>query len=247
MTTRILILILALATFGAQRSIGYVCGGRPNRPGNCGDLKATGPSFVGTVIDIENPPDQPPLEYGQARYRFRIDENISGFDGKEVDVYSGRGGGGGDCSYHFKKGESYLVTPYRDAKTTRYSVTICGGTQSTATAGALLAELRARKRGSVIEGVLYTKEPPYDYNYTKPDVTVELRGQNFALTAQTDSHGAYRFTGIPAGTYHLAAKLPPDFPRLANDPTGDPPSIAISEQSCYVKNLYALPARPPSP
>jgi hypothetical protein len=250
--SRAMVAILAFATFGAHRSLACSCGVLPNRPGNCGDLKATGPSFVGTVIDIQNPPDERrgADQRGFSRYRFRVDENINGFDQKEVDVYSGRGSA--DCSYHFRMGESYFVTPYEQkltevvvpyrngATTEQLMAEICSETQPAASAGALLAELRARKHGSIVEGVLRTKEQPNDYNHEMPDVTVELRGKDLTLSTQTDQDAMYRFTGIPSGTYQLAAKLPPDFPQLANTPS-DAPSITITGQACYAKDIYALP------
>jgi len=253
---RLAVVIVAFGTFGAHRSLACSCLKPSTAQGNCADLKATGPSFVGTVIDIENLPDERRFadQSGLSRYRFRVDENISGFDEKEVDVYSGRGGG--DCSYHFRMGQSYFVTPFKGtadlmalygAKPGKLMAGICTETQPKASAGALLAELRARKRGSVVEGVLRTKEQPNDYNHEMPDVTVELRGNDITLSTQTDTHGVYRFVGIPAGTYQLAAKLPPDFPRLANMLSDTPPSITISDQACYPKDIFALPAAQVAP
>jgi hypothetical protein len=245
---RLFVVILVFGTLCAHSSLACSCGKPSKTEGNCTDLKATGPSFVGTVIDIENPPDERRLadQSGLSRYRFRVDENISGFEEKEVDVYSGRGGG--DCSYHFQMGQSYFVTPYKAGMKDFYGAEpgklvagICTETQPAASASALLAELRARKRGSVVEGVLRTKEQPNDYNHEMPDVTVELRDNDITLSTQTDAHGTYRFAGIPAGTYQLAAKLPRDFPRLANMLSDTPPSITTSDQACYPKDIYALP------
>jgi hypothetical protein len=97
---RLFAVVLAFGTFCAHRSLACSCLSLPNTAGTCRDLKATGPSFVGTVIDIENPPDERrgADQSGLSRYRFRVDENISGFEEKEVDVYSGRGGAGGGSS-----------------------------------------------------------------------------------------------------------------------------------------------------
>jgi hypothetical protein len=245
------VIILTLAAFCTHRSLACSCAVGPQSPGNCRDLKATGPSFVGTVIDIENPPNEQrgADQRGLSRYRFRVDENISGFDEKEVDIYSGRGGA--DCSYHFRMGQSYFVTPYKGTademagygeKPGKLMAGICTETQPSASAGALLAELRARKRGSTVEGVLRTKEQPYDYDHEMPNITVELRGKENTLLTQTDGNGVYRFTGVPPGEYQFAAKLPPDFPHLANTPSGDTPSVTITEQACYAKNIAALPA-----
>jgi hypothetical protein len=247
----LLVVILAFGTFCAHRSLACTCVSPPNAPGHCGDLKATGPSFVGTVIEIENPPDERrgADQSGLSRYRFRVDENISGFEEKEVDVYSGRRGA--DCSYHFPMGQSYFVTPYKGtaglmalygAEPGKLMAGICTETQPAASAAALLTELRARKRGSIVEGVLRTKQQPNDHNHEMPDVTVELRGKDTTLSTQTDTDGVYRFTGIPSGEYQLEAKLPPDFPRLAKTLSDTPPSITVTDQGCYAKDIYALPA-----
>jgi hypothetical protein len=253
---RTLVVILAFGIFCTHPAMACSCGSLPSLPGNCHEWKATGPSFVGTVIDIENPADERrgADQSGLSRYRFRVDENISGFEEKEVDVYSGRGGA--DCSYHFQMGQSYFVTPYKGtaswmalygSASGKLMATICTEIQPAASAGALLAELRARKRGSIIEGVLRTKQQPYDYNQEMPDVTVELRGKSTMLSTQTDSDGVYRFTGISSGTYQLAAKLPPDFPHLLSPPGEALPSITITDQACYAKDIYALPVARAAP
>src|ERR1700733_454493 len=146
---RVSMAVLVVGTCCAERLPACSCG-TVHRPSNCADVKPIGLSFVGTVIDIENPPDERrgADQSGLSRYRFRVDENISGFDEKEVDVYSGRGGG--DCSYHFRTGESYFVTPFKGtadlmalygAKPGKLMAGICTETQPAASAGALLAEL----------------------------------------------------------------------------------------------------------
>jgi hypothetical protein len=252
---RMLVIILALTTFCTQRSLACSCKGLSSDSGNCHYLKATGPSFVGTVIDIENPPDDRRgalAQSGLSRYRFRVDENISGFEEKEVDVYSGRGAG--DCSYHFRMGQSYFVAPYKAELNDLYGTepgklvaVICTETQPAANASALLAELRARKRGSTVEGVLRTKQQPNDYNHEMPDVTVELEGEGTTLSTQTGRNGLYRFSGIAPGTYQFTAKLPPDFPRLENAPGETPPSITITDQVCYAEDIFAMPAARAAP
>lgn len=245
---RILVLILVAATFGAHRSSACSCTVEAGAAGTCGDLKVTGPSFVGTVIEIENPADERrgADQTGLSRYRFRVDENISGFEEKEVDIYSGRGGA--DCSYHFQKGQSYFVVPYKvtsssahQAKPGQLMVNICMGTEPAASAGDLLAELRARKRGSIVEGILRTKEQPNDYNHEMPDVLVELWGERTTFSAKTDKAGLFRFSGIPAGTYLFAAELPPNFQLAEKRPGDKPPAITITENRCYAKDIYAVP------
>jgi len=248
--SRFMLIAFAFGAFCAHRSLACSCGTLSGRPGNCSDLKVTGPSFIGTVIDIQNPPDERrgADQSGLSRYRFRVDENIDGFDEKEVDVYSGRGSA--DCSYHFQMGESYFVTPFKGtaglmalygAEPGRLMAGICTETQPAASAQALLAELRARKRGATIEGVLRTKQQPDEYDHGMPNITVELRGSDNTFSSKTDIDGVYRITGVPPGEYQFAVKLPPNFPRLESKP-GDISSITIADQACHARDINALAA-----
>jgi hypothetical protein len=251
---RVLIAVLVVGTFCAERSPACSCFTVP-RPPNCADLKSIGPSFVGTVIDIENPPDERrgAGQSGLSRYRFRIDENISGFEEKEVDIYSGRGGG--DCSYHFAFGKSYFVAPYKGtaalmamygAEPGKLIATICTATQPTSSATVLLEELRARKRGgATVVGVLKTEPGPNDYNHLIPDATVELRTGNTTLSTQTDKGGVYQFYGVLAGTYQFAVKLPIEF-QVATDKAAVLPTITIADQACYARDIYAARTVPTS-
>jgi hypothetical protein len=250
--TRLLIAMFAIGTFSATRTSACSCVGGPGPKGTCGDITLRGPSFVGTVIDIENPAQtewRNPDQGGLSRYRFRVDENLSGFDQKEVDIYSGRGFA--DCSYHFRKGESYLVKPSTAPGDERLMANICNGTNAAANAEALIELLRARRdanNGAEIDGILRTKQQPHDstfyayYNRPLHGVLVELRGVTVGYSAQTDETGTYRFEGIPAGTYHFAAKLPPHLELASGSRNDQSPAITIAKgQPCYQKNIYALP------
>jgi len=253
--TRVLVAVLVLGTFCAERSPACSCV-TVHRPSNCADLKPIGPSFVGTVIDIENPPDERGGAAGQvglSRYRFRIDENISGFEEKEVDIYSGRGGG--DCSYHFTFGVSYFVAPLKGnaawmamygAEPGKLIATICTATRPTASATVLLEELRARRRGgATVVGVLKTEPGPNDYNHLIPDATVELRTGNTTLSTQTDKGGVYQFYGVLAGTYQFELKLPIEF-QVGADKAAILPTITITDQACYPRDIYAARTVPNS-
>jgi hypothetical protein len=248
MWVRLTLTILAFGSFCARRSLACSCGQLP--PGNCGEMAAIGPSFVGTVTDIENPADERrgADQSGLSRYRFRVDENISGFAEKEVDVYSGRGGG--DCSYHFRMGQSYFVAPFKRTPSENLMAGICTGTQPTANAGPLLEELRSwrdGKRGASVEGIIRRKQQPYDstfyafYNHPISAVTVELRSGNRSYSTQTAEGGIYHFDGVPAGTYHFATKLPPNFELAQNTPGEPVPSITVADRPCYKKDIDVVP------
>jgi hypothetical protein len=76
--------------------------------------------FVGTVLAAENPPVSPESpesrtfegQSGEARYTLQVEEAFSSSLPKQIDVYSGRGGG--DCSVHLQVGEKYLVDGWDD-------------------------------------------------------------------------------------------------------------------------------------
>jgi hypothetical protein len=244
--------LFVVGIFCAEWSPACSCGAV--RVSNCAELKPIPPSFVGTVIDIDNPPDERrgADQSGLSRYRFRIDENISGFDEKEVDVYSGRGEG--DCSYHFRTGESYFVEPVRspglvalyrtELPASILMAEICTSTRPAASATSLLKELRARKKGgATVVGVLRTEPGPDDFNHRIPHATLELRIDNAILTTQTDSYGEYQFYAVPAGTYQFAVTLPADWSVPAAK-AAVLPSITIADQSCYAKDIYTALAAP---
>jgi hypothetical protein len=243
---RYLLTFAAVVSFCIPASWACSCG--RSAPGTCPDIKKNGISFVGTVLDIENPPDQrsDADQTGTSRYRFRVDENISAVDVKEVDVYSGRGSA--DCSCHFQLGETYLVVPFRNNG--RLFTTICSDTQAAAYAEPLLSELRARRDGkpyASIYGVLRKTQQPYTWTssdgYDRPltGVAVELRGAKHTLSTHTDGSGVYRFYDVPADTYHFAATLPASL-ELAQTILSEPlPPITLPENACYQQDIDALP------
>jgi len=243
----LLIATFVLGTVGAGTSVACSCTTPPG-PATCSALKAigpTGPSFVGTVIAIENPSAEDGDATGVSRYRFRVDENISGFTEREVDIYSERGSS--DCSYHFRAGESYFVAPQRESGWSaldgsegspgKLFASICGETRPLATAGPLLNELRARKpTGAAVVGVLRTQPGPNDGDHRIPNALVELHGKSAILSTRTDEFGVYQFSGVPPGKYRLGVKVPPQW-QSARDEIAALPSITIARKPCYEKDI----------
>ena len=203
--------------------------------------------FVGTVLDIENPATgKIDDQTGVSRYRFRIDEAISGIDKSEVDVYSGRGGG--DCSYHFRAGQQYIVFPSING--TKLWAHTCSDTKEAAFASALLPQLRAMrdaKRVASLYGVVYEIQRPSDGGASGTDyrflanVRVLVRSKGRQFDAITDATGAYAFYGLPAGTYSFSAVLPPH--RVLGDYSMDEPPkpLVLPVGACYENDLDVLP------
>jgi hypothetical protein len=247
MTARVLVFLLLMFSF-SQVSLAYSCATKGPEP--CSGFKAADVVFVGTVLDIENPPpDDGGLGGpGISRYRFRIDENFAGAQGQEIDVYSGRGGA--DCSYHFRKGQQYLVFPYRN-EDSRLFVGICSPTRAIDGAQAILPQLRAmrdRQRVASVYGVLRSSSQPYasawddDLDRILPNTRLELRSEDKTFVAVSDSNGAYAFYGVPEGEYHFTGDLPGHF-EFAQEILGGPlPPLKLPAHACFESDLTALPS-----
>lgn len=246
MTVRLLALLF-LIFFCSQFSLACTCSSSGPLP--CPGLSATDVVFVGTVLDIENPPpDDGGLGGpGVSRYHFRIDENIAGTEGKEIDIYSGRGGA--DCSYHFKRGQQYLVFPY-GGDDSRLFATICSATRSVEEAPAILPQLRAMRdhqRVASVYGILRSTQQPYAsvsddlLGQVLSNTRLELRSEDKTFVAVTDPNGAYAFYGVPEGEYHFAGDLPEHL-EFAQEILGGPlPPLKLPANVCFETDLTALP------
>jgi hypothetical protein len=228
-------------------------------PVPCGEFSSTSVVFVGTVETIQNPPpdfdraDESSADMrtvdqsGYSRYHFQIDEKISGTQMAEIDVFSGRGGG--DCSYHFRRGEQYLVFPY-EGDDGRLMATICSETRLVELAQAKLAVLRAIRDHQPVAslyGVMRSMQQPYgsvsvDY-YGKPiaDTRMILRSNMNTLEAKTGANGNYAFFDVPAGQYHVEADLQQHL-EIAQTILSEPvPPIDLPQNACYEYDVEVLP------
>jgi len=226
----------------------WACGCVGSAPGPCKGLSATDVIFVGRVLQIDNPPseDVRRSSFGESRYRFHVDEKMSGALDEEVDIYSLRDG---DCGYHFRLYEQYVVFPYRNSDG-RLFATICSLTRPIELAQAILPELRDMRdhqRKASLYGILRAAEQPYesvtDDLLGKPltNTRVELRSPDRAFAAQTDSNGVYAFYDVPGGEYRVQAELPKNL-ELAQEILNGPLSpLELPADACYEYNVTALP------
>ena len=243
--------ILALAFLALiLQGLARACSSSERGPGPCRLLKEGSAIFVGTVVDVENPPnpDAKVGDSGVSRYTFAVSETFTGVSTGEVVVYSGRGGA--DCSFHFKKGEQYLVYAY--AGTDKLlSATICSRTQLMSGAEALIHQLRAVRDGKPVAslfGVLQRTQQPYtgawieDYDQPIRQTTVHLRSKNGKIfTAKTDDFGDYAFYDLPEDIYEVSADLPPTL-SIAQTILSDPiPPLHLPAGSCFQYDIDAMP------
>src|SRR5574338_1578064 len=119
-------------------------GGCPALGGN------RGPVFLGAVLAVEDlaaAGDE--MFLNQRKARIQVREALGGLppDVREVDVFTGRGGG--DCGIPFEAGEIYLI----DAdvgKDGRLHAGICSSSRRIDDAGVALRILRARRDGRAV-------------------------------------------------------------------------------------------------
>jgi hypothetical protein len=121
------------------------------------------------------------------------------------------------CGYPFKEGVEYLV--FARGLETNLVTSKCSRTQPAVTATAVLRQLRAIKAGrpvAQIYGFIGTEPYPGVSPLSRlsakavgsiPIMAVGPRGE-FATSSRPD--GSFEFTGLPASTYSIQAKLPAD-------------------------------------
>ena len=211
--------------------------------------------FAGTLLTAENPPESPDSpesrtlagQSGQARYTFQVEEAFSSALPKQIDVYSGRGGG--DCSVRFRVGEKYLVDGRRGSNG-MVSAYICSKTRKFRDSDPLLAELRTIRDGKkpdLLFGGFWRMQEPWggasdpDYNQPLGDRTITLRLGEREFQTKTDANGNYSFRDLPPGKFTIWADLP------ANLALGEfildvpVPSVAVAADACGEYQIKALP------
>ena len=214
MLRRLIVFILSFSAAG----FGCSCFNLDLKPCKWG--KTGNVAFVGTVLAVDNLAPETNEEIrkdngmGAAHYRFRVDEPLlGGIKTREVDVYSGRGGG--DCSYHFKAGRQYLVVPYQlDAG--QLHATICSPTREWVADDPLIEELRAVREHRKVASAFGTVGKVDRDSWDIPPVPVSgvkvhfspLEGSQSDIVAITDSKGNYRIYDLPEGPYQITADLP---------------------------------------
>jgi hypothetical protein len=243
------ILALAFLVF-VLPEFAHACSCATLGPQPCRLLKESSDIFIGTVVDVENPPnpDAKVGDSGVSGYTFAVSETFAGVSKGEVVVYSGRGGA--DCSFHFKKGEQYLVYAYAGTDKS-LSATICSRTQLAAGAEALIHQLRAARDGKPVAslfGVLQRTQQPYTgaeiEHYDQPirQTAVHLRSKNGKVfTAKTGDFGDYAFYDLPEGVYEVSADLPRTLVIAQTILSGPVPPLHLPAGTCFQYDIDAMP------
>jgi hypothetical protein len=245
---RIAAAIVAIVIFGP--ATGWSCSCATRGLSQCGGLEKNSIVFVGTVLNIENPPNKDPKleDGGVSRYHFRVDENFVRAPGSAIDVYSGRGGA--DCSYHFQQGRQYLVFAYQLHSGDPAYASICSETQPVEYAVAVLPQLRAmrdRTKVASLYGRLERVQQPYtgtwqeSFNQPLGKTILHIKSKSNEFQTQTDANGVYAFYDVPAGEYRVSAALPHGL-EIAQAILSDPVNpLKLPARACYEYNVEAFP------
>lgn len=211
-------------------------------PSPCTSFQTTPVVFVGFVKSIDEETTEID-RFGKTEKvrtaltaRFVVEEGLKGISNREVEVSTG--GGGGDCGYHFKVGERYLVYAYgsaREALGSSVSRTVIGGGSPSNKSGGLTTSICSRTQllsqaqddlelihavikgqpqtrifGAVHEYVSKLGDGEKDAQYKpKSGLTIKAEGISGKAEAVTDADGRFRLDNLKPGKYRVTLVLPP--------------------------------------
>jgi len=175
--------------------------------------------FAGKVIKkstfyVEEGEGDSRYKYQRMLVRFSIEQAFKAIAGDEVEIVAGMSGG--DCGFHFKDGERYVVYAIRDGrdKSRLYSGE-CNRIKLVAEAEEDFAYFRAIPEagtGGRVYGRVKKLTPPlsFDNRYQETyldniKITVEGNGRKFETTTNKD--GYYQLSGLAPGQYKVKAVI----------------------------------------
>jgi hypothetical protein len=176
----------------------------------CQDYWTASAVFVGTVIEVKTVnTKREDYEQQQRLVSFSLDEPFRGVEGAQVEVLTGMGGG--DCGIAFKQSQQYLV--YASLFEGKLYTGICMRTKAVATAVEELKYIHGLKSATT-GGSIYGTVTSYQRNEKGEPIRQPRAGARVAVTgpaqkeASTDTKGAYRLDGLPAGDYTVTISPP---------------------------------------
>lgn len=260
--------IIVIAVLQLLMSHALACTCVPNPP-PCVAFRNTPSVFVGLVTSVDEEKTEF-VRFGKKETirigltaHFVVEEALKGVTTATVDVQTG--GGGGDCGYHFERGERYLVYAYPSeggALSSTMSMTVLGG-RASVKANALrtsictrtrpLAEatddielIRALSAGSPqtrIFGVIAEYFDPLvrrdssKFGYAKPfpNVVIKARGVDAQYEAKSGADGIYRIINPKTGAYHISVEYPEHYGAAFKE---GPVNVEVTTQTCSAEALF---------
>jgi hypothetical protein len=191
----------------------------------------TGIVTGGSIILIKDGDD----EYQQLKVSFVIEENFRGVEGAQTEVITGLGGG--DCGFHFERGERYLVYAHRIEQDKRLYTGICSRTRSLSEAGEDLKYLRglsSASPGVQIYGEVQKIVGSGSKSTPMAGIKVTIDGGKKQAETITDFMGHFSIAGLPGGAYKVKISLPQG---LTSDPEQE---IEVADRGCARVDLGVL-------
>jgi len=200
--------------------------------------------FAGKVIKkstfyVEEGEGDSRHKYQQVLVRFSIEQVFKGVAGDEVEIVTGLGGG--DCGYHFKDGERYVVYAIRSGRDkSRLYSGICNRIKLVDEAEEDFAYFRAISEAGTV-GLVYGRvkkltsplsfESKYQETYLDNiKVTIEGNGRKFETTTNKD--GYYQVSGLAPGQYNINAGIS-DSKNSHSQAT-----VEIVDRGCAARDFY---------
>ena len=175
--------------------------------------------FAGKVVKkstfyVEEGEGDSRYKYQQVLVRFSIERAFKGISGDEAEIVTGMGGG--DCGFHFKDGERYVVYAIRNGRDkSRLYAGICNCIKLVAEADedfAYFLAIPEAETGGLVYGRVKKLTMPlsFDNKYQETyldniKITIEGNGRRFETT--TNKEGYYQVGGLPPGQYNVKADI----------------------------------------
>lgn len=195
----------------------YACSCLPSPP-PCEAFRETPAVFVAKVTAITSESVKADQAQGGGPYEvsyahLSVVQAFKGIGEKEIRIWQGTGGG--DCSFVFEKGETYLLYASYDGQTKLYHTNTCTRSRPIAYAADDLDYLRglpgsdgATRLSGTLVRLDYSDDggqPPGLLGGIRV-IAEDPQGRRFE--AATDADGFYKITGLPPGRYKVRPELP---------------------------------------
>src|SRR5262249_32445851 len=139
------------------------------------------------------------------------ERSYRGWTAKTAEVVTGQGLG--DCGYHFRQGERYLVYAYPHRETGKLYTGICQRTRPLGEATEDLEYLSKKDDPSQQSGVEGVVEELTKDSVARPlaGMSVTVEGESGRWTVLSQKDGRFRLWGLAPGRYRVTPVLPRDF------------------------------------
>lgn len=194
--------------------------------------------FVGTVIAVRENESQKKayetyvIDSTPRVFKFSVEQSYLGVPGKEVEVFTGRGGG--DCGYEFQIGQRYLVYAYeyQDKLTTR----TCTRTKPFREAEedlVFLGNLSSAPSGATIYGAVTRSinEPRKQPTPLSSETFFTIESEDGNKDIYLDAEGRFRLSGLRPGKFRVTIHVPETLITLQNEQ-----EVTVADHGCAALN-----------